>query len=516
MPIANIIPGQPVLSWILVLLCATLVLYFIRQGAHQLLDNLCQLLVQNLRLLSKALLNLSRQMAVRNRDVLFEHGQQQAERALERQFIRLANLVEKDLSHYPSMQRDIEQNISAMEDKLLQTSQVPAPLPEWTEAVAAISKLKDATKNDAVVGKLLQAIYEAFHKQQNEVMSVYRADLAKSHNQLKGAMSHWRRLHHQISQVGQRWQLLIQQASKMDHQVARFEELVKGTDKAENLLKASSTTQFIISMTVMVIAGFGAFVNYNLIALPMSELMPATSLVAGYNVAHIGAAVIIMLEITVGLFFMESIGVTRLFPVIHFMEDKKRMIWAWVCMIFLLALCGVEAGLAFMRESIVADKALLTSFLVGGEQAVAQTAQQEPSNIPMIGQMLLGFVLPLILMFVAIPFESVIHTGRHVLGNVLVQGCILSSTLLRTLSLLIKQLNHSLKNAYDILCFAPIWVEHLIESRPKSRGHGAIKQLDGNATADQQIKTEPKLLDDANLDADLDEHEIENAKEPSS
>jgi hypothetical protein len=98
---------------------------------------------------------------------------------------------------------------------------------------------------------------------------------------------------------------------------------------------------------VLVIPGFGAFVNYNLITLSMYELMPATYQVAGYNVADIGAAVIIMLEITVGLFFMESIGITRLFPVIHFMEDKKRMISAWIYMIFLLALCSVEAGLAF-------------------------------------------------------------------------------------------------------------------------------------------------------------------------
>ncbi len=498
MPIANIIPGQPVLSWILVLLCSTLVLYFIRQSAHQLLDSLTQLVVQNLRLLSKALLNVSKQMAIRNRDVLFEHGQQQAERALDRQFIRLANLVEKDLSRYPSVQRDIEQNISSMEDKLQQTSEVPSPLPEWTEAVESISKLKDSTKNDAVVGKLLQAIYEAFHKQQSEVMNVYRSDISKRHNLLKGAMSHWRRLHHKIGEVGQSWQALIHQANKMDHQVEHFENLVKGTDKAENLLKASSTTQFVISLIVMVIAGFGAFVNYNLIALPMSELMPATSQVAGYNVADIGAAVIIMLEITVGLFFMESIGITRLFPVIHFMEDKKRMIWAWVCMIFLLALCGVEAGLAFMRESMVADKALLTSFLVGGEQAVSQAAGQEHSNIPMIGQMMLGFVLPLILMFVAIPFESVIHTGRHVLGNVLVQSCILLSTVLRSLSLLIKQLNHSLKNVYDILCFAPIWIEHLIDSRPKSEKKQAIKQLDSEPS--KHVKTEPKLLDDPNID----------------
>ena len=205
--------------------------------------------------------------------------------------------------------------------------------------------------------------------------------------------------------------------------------------------------------------------------------MPATSQVAGYNVADIGAAVIIMLELTVGLFFMEAIGITRLFPVIHFMEDKKRMIWAVVCMTFLLALCCVEAGLAYMREAMVADKALLTSFLVAGEEA-AQNTPSETSNIPMIGQMTLGFVLPLILMFVAIPFESFIHTGRHVLGSVIIQIFILSSTLLRSLSLFLKHFTESLKNVYDIFCFAPLWLEHLIEHRPPSKKKKTSQSLE--------------------------------------
>jgi hypothetical protein len=466
MPISQLIPGQPVLSWILAYLLLTLVLYFIRHSAHQLLDNLTQLIIQNLRILSKALLNTSKHMSNRNRDVLLEHGQQQAERELERQFIRLAKLVEKDLSRYPTVQRNIEENITSMEDKLLQTSEVPSPLPEWTEAVESISKLKDSTKNDAVVGKLLQAIYEAFHKQQNEVMKVYRSDIEKRHTLLKSAMVHWRRLHHKLTEVGCEWQHLIKQASKMDHQLERFENLMQGTDKAENLLKSSNTTQFFISLIVMGIASFGAFVNYNLIALPMSELMPSTSQVAGFSVADIGAAVIIMLEITVGLFFMESIGITRLFPVIHFMEDKKRMIWAWICITFLLALCGVEAGLAYMREVMMSDKALLTGFLVGGEEAASNIAAQPHSNIPMIGQMTLGFILPLILMFVAIPFESLVHTGRHLLGNLMVQICLLLSTLLRSLAILLKALSHSFKNIYDIIDFPPIWIEHLIENRP--------------------------------------------------
>lgn len=491
MTVANFIPGQPVLSWILVILAATLTLYFIRSSAHQLLNHLTLLIVQNLKLLSRAIKHTGEALSKRNREVLLEHGRQQAERELERQFIRLGNLVEKDLARYPTVQRNIEQNISQMEDKLGKTSEVPAPLPEWTEAVESITKLKDSTKNDAVVGKLLQAIYEAFNKQQQEVMATYRKDIANRHQVLKSAMGHWRHLLEKLTQVDRHWQHLNEQARNIDLQVERFDNMVKGTDKAERLLKASNTTQFFISLVVMAIAGFGAFVNYNLIALPMSELMPATTQVAGYNVADIGAAVIIMLEITVGLFFMEAVGITRLFPVIHFMEDRKRMIWAWICMLFLLSLCFVEAGLAYMREMMVADKALLTSFLVGGE-AAATAEPSEASIIPMIGQMTLGFVLPLILMFVAIPFESFIYTGRHVLGNLLVQICLLTSTLLRSLSLFIKQFNHSLKNIYDILCFGPLWVEHLIDQRPKKSSAPALPAASIETV---EVNNDPSLIE---------------------
>lgn len=466
MQIEYLIPGYPLLSYLLVFLGLNLVLYFIRHSVHALIDNIGQLFVQNLRLISKAFKNSAANMAARNREVLLEHGRQQAERELDRQFMRLGHAVENDLARYPTVQRHIEQLVSDMEDKLQKTAEIPAPLPEWTEAVESISRLKDVTKNDAVVGKLLQAIYEAFNKQQTEVTQIYRKDISVRHNILKSAMLTWRNLLHTFTRVGDNWQTLIEQAKHIDTQLTRYEDIKQGSSRAERLLSASNSTQFFIALIVMVIAGFGAFVNYNLIALPMSELMPASSQVAGYNIADIGAAVIIMLELTVGLFFMEAIGITRLFPVIHFMEDKKRMIWAWVCMLFLLSLCFVEAGLAYMREIMVEDKALLSSFLVGGTEAVNQATEQTASMIPMVGQMILGFVLPLILMFVAIPFESFIHSGRHMLAHLIVQLFILFSSILRSGALFIKQLNKSLKNIYDIFCFLPLWIAHLIEQRP--------------------------------------------------
>lgn len=466
--ISNLIPGQPILAWLMALIAATLILYFIRGSAHQLLHSFFQAAYKGLRLSAFSLRGASTSLMARNREVLFEHGREMAERELERNFARLSKMVEKDLSRYPNIQRNIEQNIAKMEDSLRDTSEVPPPIPEWAEAVESISKLKDTTKNDAVVGKLLQAIYEAFHKQQAEVMADYRKEVSKRHVILKQAMPFWRRLSHQVEQAGRGWQRLVDQTKGIDRKVEQYEALVNGSSKAERLLKASTSTQFIVSLLVVAIAGFGAFVNYNLIALPMSELMPATAQVAGMDVSQIGAAVIVMLEVVVGLFFMEAVGITHLFPVISFMEDKKRFIWAWVCLGFLLSLSCVEAGLAYMREQMVADKALLTSFLVGGESAATSaSAAIEQSNIPMYGQMTLGFVLPLILMFVAIPLESLIHTGRNVLGDLFASLLKLLATALRILSMACKPATEASKRMYDVLCFAPLWVEHLIESKPK-------------------------------------------------
>jgi hypothetical protein len=80
----------------------------------------------------------------------------------------------------------------------------------------------------------------------------------------------------------------------------------------------------------------------------------------------------------------------------------------------------------------------------------------------------------------------------------MVQILILLSTLLRSLSLLTKQLNHSLKNVYDILCFAPLWIEHLFENRPKYGHQKTINKKDSELN--KHAKTETKQLDNSSGD----------------
>jgi hypothetical protein len=74
----------------------------------------------------------------------------------------------------------------------------------------------------------------------------------------------------------------------------------------------------------------------------------------------------------------------------------------------------------------------------------------------------MGFVLPFALAFVAIPFESLVHSLRTVVGVCLVQGMRGLGVTLRFLGLLFKRLANVFEMAYDITIVVPLMVERWV------------------------------------------------------
>ena len=89
----------------------------------------------------------------------------------------------------------------------------------------------------------------------------------------------------------------------------------------------------------------------------------------------------------------------------------------WIALVLLVTLAGVEAALALMRDMLIADKQALIQSLATVQQAAP--ADGWVGKIPTAGQMLLGFILPFALAFIAIPVESLIHSSRTVGGVLL-------------------------------------------------------------------------------------------------
>ncbi|MEJ2574833.1 MAG: hypothetical protein P8164_14815, partial [Gammaproteobacteria bacterium] len=89
-------------------------------------------------------------------------------------------------------------------------------------------------------------------------------------------------------------------------------------------------------------------------------------------------------------------------------------------------------------------------------------------------QMGMGFILPFALTFIAIPLETFVHTSRTVIGT-LTTG--LLNTLAGILRVLGKGAEHggkALINLYDLVIFAPLWIEQRFTSRRTAAGAEAI------------------------------------------
>ena len=205
-----------------------------------------------------------------------------------------------------------------------------------------------------------------------------------------------------------------------------------------------------------ILAQDDAALRASLLSGTVAVMVGGSSLMMGYRVANIAALVIILVEVAMGLFLMESLRITRLFPVIASMKDSMRLKMVWITFGILLTLASVEAGLAYMREILAQDDAALRASLLSGTVAAMGVSDRW---ITTAAQMGMGFILPFALVFVAIPLESFIHSSRTVLG-------ITVTAILRALAFVFALLANSshylgrvLISVYDIFIFIPLWIE---------------------------------------------------------
>ncbi len=294
-------------------------------------------------------------------------------------------------------------------------------------------------------------------------MDEYRKASQERHALLNKMMPFWRKLGETLEQVGKTITGLFERSELITAKMDEYEQIRAGEDQAERRLSSSSLTQFFISGLVMLIAIGGAIINFNLIALPMSEMVGGGSYIGNFKTSNVAALVIILVEISMGLFLMESLRITHLFPVIGQLDDRMRKRMIWISFVILFTLAGVESALAFMRDRIAADMEALRQTLAGAD--VVKT--QVESIIPTAGQMVMGFVLPFALTFVAIPLESFIHSSRTVIGIVAAWTLRATAFGLRLIGNIINHIGKALIALYDLLIFPAIWIEEKFQREPK-------------------------------------------------
>ena len=405
-------PDNPALSVFVLVLAAMLFLYAARRPVHELLRALGGLIGAPLRLGARWLVSTAHDMKERNRAVLLAHGRAEVGQRIEREFERLGAVVRRDLQGYPTLQRKLLDEITRIEEDYKKCGEVPPPPPDWVEAVTAMANVK--TGGGEMVQRILEEIKTSIARIHDKAIGEYRRSYETRHKILEGFMPFWRSVDRNMTEVNRKLGDLQESAKGVDALMAKFEAINAKTDKAEHALTVSAFTQFAIALLVMAVAAGGAFINYKLIALPMSEMVGAGDyLTASLRTSEVAALVIIFVEASMGLFLMEALRITHLFPRIATLNDVMRRRMMWIALVLLVTLAGVEAALALMRDMLIADKQALLQSLAS---AHAPVTDGWLGAIPTAGQMLLGFILPFALAFVAVPLESFINTARTVGG----------------------------------------------------------------------------------------------------
>jgi hypothetical protein len=457
-------PGNAALSALVWFVIAMPFLYAARAPVHGLLLAIGQLAGAPLRLAARWLLASAREMRERNRAVLLAQGSEETRERIAREFERVAALVKRDLEGYPALQRKLLDEVTRVEEDYRQCGEVPPPAPEWVDAVTSIAKIKP-NGNELVV-RVLEEINRSIKEMHDKTLTEYRRAYQSRHKILDGFMPFWRSLEKTLSRAEGKMTNLAERAAAIDAQMEKFEKIVKKTDEAEHALAVSALTQFFIATLVLAVAAGGALVNFKLIALPMSEMVGAGDyLTASLRTSEVAALVIIFVEATMGLFLMETLRITHLFPRIHNLGEQMRKRMMWIAFVLLLSLAGIEAALALMRDMLIADKQALLQSLAA-TQAVATEGWL--SGIPTAGQMLLGFILPFALAFVAIPLESFINSARTVGGGAAVILTRVLAVALRFAGNLVRQLARVLITMYDILIVLPLLVERVVKNNRSS------------------------------------------------
>jgi hypothetical protein len=412
-------PGISATIWLAILV---FVAYLGRNPAHQLIYSTGRAIYAACRLFAASLRRLEASLQRRNKEVVMAMGQDASERAIEREFHRVNAVVTRDLSAYPALHRQISDTIDKIEEDYQAATDAPPPLPPaWLEAVDSIASIPRT--GDATVCSILDNIGKTLEDAHQETQKAYRKSTLERHKLLGAMQPQWRNLGQSLTRVKETIDGLEERSIEIDKQMKSYEAIRNGEDTAARTLSSGA------------------------------------SYIGPMKTSDIAALVIIMVEIAMGLFLMESLRITNLFPIIGSMDDKMRKRMVVITFSILAILATVEASLAYMRDLLALDREALTQSLAGGTVVEASFRW-----IPSIGQMVLGFILPFALAFVAIPLESFIHSLRTVLGAIALSVIHALAFTARLIGGTARQVARMLVNLYDLFIMLPLGIERLVTS----------------------------------------------------
>src|SRR5438094_3790244 len=439
-------PSNPAASIFTLWVLSQIFLYAARVPLHRALREVGRLLGGAFRIGARWCRGLATVASRRDREMIVEMGKGDTEANIGREFHRIEGAFAKELARYPDLHRKVDDVVTKIDVDFQECATAAPAAPGWTEAVAAVAKMPP--NMDGTVKKVLEEIQRSAAAGEKKALHEFRETTAKWHKILSSMAPAWKEVQKIATEVSRAVSGALEATKRIDGYMTSYEQVRADDKNATRAIGWNATQLFVVSLLVMAVAMGGAFVNFNLIALPMSELVPSGSRIAGMPVATVAALVVVLMEVAAGVFAMEMLGITSFFPKLDLLPSSRRRIILAVSVGGLLLLACIECSLAVLREQLVESATALKQSLAGvHEKAVADPAA---SRIPVVGQAVLGFILPWILAMVAVPLETLIATGGHIFLTLTAGVLALVGTGARLLGHASRYLVEGARHLYDI------------------------------------------------------------------
>jgi hypothetical protein len=459
-------PGSPLASIFILWVASVIFLWAARTAMLRILTGLGNGLADGLSAVAQRCAGAAEELRKSSREVLLAAGKRDAQGRLDRELQRADDGFSEQMGQYGRLQRQLDDTLLEVERDYQQGGITPPEVPGWSAAVEAIASIPMA--GDPNIQKVLDGIRKSSEDAEKKALGAYRADTTKRHKILAAMLPVWKDIRGLLGKMQDSVTLALESSGRISSFIEDYEKIRQDTAEAARALPVSAAKLFVVSAGVLAIAFGAAFINFQLIALPMSELVPAGARVGGIPVSTVSALVLVLMEATLGIFLMDMLGITELFPKLGTIPRARRRLILWLGLTGLFFLASVESSLAVLREQIVeADSALKLS-LAGGDAHIIQSASQ--SIIPVVGQAVLGFILPWILALVAVPLEMFLDSGRHVLASLSVVSIRCLGAIASGAAHVFRHLTGILTSAYDVYIAIPLRVEAMFSSGRKKGG----------------------------------------------
>ncbi len=422
-------PDRPAFSLLAIWVISSIALWAAREPMRELVERLGKSLEQSCEAAGRHCKAAAEALRRRSRSALLAAGGLDLQGKLEKEFHRIEAGFSERLSQYSSLHRKLDELLQRFESDYQQSGESPPEVPGWTAAVESIAGIPNA--DDPNVQEILEGVRKSLDEAQRQALHAYRADSAERHGILDRMRSLWKEVRVLLEGMSQAVAGAMETAARINAYIDDYARVRDDDHIAARALTYSATKLFAISLLVMAVALGGGLVNFQLLAPSMAELLPAGAQLGGVAGAKVAALAIVGLQLVLGVFAMDLLGITELLPRLARVQDPRRR---WLIGLTLAGLFVLAASGAALAEHAA-----------------------------------LGFVLPFAVALAALPLELLLDSGRHVVAfavALLVSGI---GSLAFVMGRAVHTLANVLPSVYDVYVSIPLRIERALGSAREGR-----------------------------------------------